>query len=31
MASPTDFIAVPSVGLAAGNFSKVKRGIFVTT
>ncbi len=31
MASPTDFIAVVSVGSAPGNFSKAKRGIFVTT
>ena len=31
MASPTDFIAVVSVGSAPGNFSKVKRGILVTT
>ena len=31
IASPTDFIAVVSVGSAPGNFSKAKRGIFVTT
>ncbi len=31
IASPTDFIAEVSVGSASGNFSKVKRGIFVTT
>ena len=31
IASPTDFIAEVSVVLAPGNFSKVKRGIFVTT
>ena len=31
MASPTDFICVVSTGSAAGNFSKVKRGTFVTT
>ncbi len=31
MASPTDFIAVVSVGSAPGNFSKAKRGILVTT
>jgi hypothetical protein len=31
MASPTDFIAVVSVGSEPGNFSKAKRGIFVTT
>ena len=31
MASPTDFIAEVSVVLAPGNFSKVKRGILVTT
>ena len=31
IASPTDFIAVVSTGSAPGNFSKVKRGIFVTT
>jgi hypothetical protein len=31
MASPTDFMAVVSSGLAPGNFSKAKRGIFVTT
>ena len=29
--SPTDFICVVRRELAAGNFSKVKRGIFVTT
>ena len=29
--SPTDFIWVVSVGSAAGNFSKAKRGIFTTT
>ncbi len=29
--SPTDFMAVVSVGSAPGNFSKAKRGIFVTT
>jgi hypothetical protein len=29
--SPTDFICVVSLALAAGNFSKVKRGTFVTT
>ena len=28
--SPTDFMAVVSVGSVAGNFSKVKRGILVT-
>ena len=31
MASPTDFIAVVRIGSAPGNFSKAKRGIFVTT
>ena len=31
MASPTDFIEVVSVFEAPGNFSKAKRGIFVTT
>ena len=31
MASPTDFMAEVSVVLAPGNFSKVKRGILVTT
>ena len=31
IASPTDFIEVVSTGLAVGNFSKVKRGILVTT
>ena len=31
MASPTDFIAVVSIASAPGNFSKVKRGILVTT
>jgi len=31
IASPTLFICVVSVGSAFGNFSKVKRGIFVTT
>ena len=31
MASPTDFMADVSVGSASGNFSKVKRGILVTT
>ena len=31
MASPTDFIAVVNVSSAPGNFSNVKRGIFVTT
>ena len=29
--SPTDFICVVSRSLAPGNFSNVKRGIFVTT
>ena len=31
MASPTDFMAVVSTASAPGNFSKVKRGILVTT
>ncbi len=31
MTSPTDFIWTPSVESAPGNFSNVKRGIFVTT
>ena len=31
MTSPTDFIWVVSLSFAAGNFSKVKRGILVTT
>ncbi|MNE31211.1 hypothetical protein D3C80_1247630 [compost metagenome] len=31
MTSPTDFIAVVRTGEAPGNFSKAKRGIFVTT
>ncbi len=31
MASPTDFIEVVSSGSVPGNFSKVKRGILVTT
>ncbi len=31
IASPTDFIEVVSSGSAPGNFSKAKRGIFVTT
>ncbi len=31
MASPTDFIAVVRTGSAPANFSKVKRGILVTT
>jgi hypothetical protein len=31
IASPTDFMAEVSVASASGNFSKVKRGIFVTT
>ena len=31
MTSPTDFIAVVSSGSVSGNFSKVKRGILVTT
>ena len=30
MTSPTDFIAVPSVVEAPGNFSKAQRGIFTT-
>ena len=29
--SPTDFIWVPSVGSAAGNFSNAHFGIFTTT
>ncbi len=29
--SPTDFICVVRCGSACGNFSKAKRGIFVTT
>ena len=29
--SPTDFIWIVSVGSAAGNFSKAKRGSFTTT
>jgi hypothetical protein len=29
--SPTDFICVPSVRSAPGNFSKAKRGNFTTT
>ena len=29
--SPTDFIAVPSIASAPGNFSNAKRGILVTT
>ena len=29
--SPTDFICVPSVGLASRNFSKAQRGILTTT
>ncbi len=29
--SPTDFICVVSTGSAAANFSKLKRGILVTT
>ena len=29
--SPTDFICVVRRSLAAGNFSKVKRGSFTTT
>ena len=29
--SPTDFICVVSRSFAVGNFSKVKRGILVTT
>ena len=31
IASPTDFIDVVSSAGVPGNFSKVKRGIFVTT
>ena len=31
MASPTDFMAVVRFGCAPLNFSKVKRGILVTT
>jgi hypothetical protein len=31
IASPTDFIEVDRMGSAPGNFSKVKRGILVTT
>ena len=31
IASPTDFIWVVSTGSEPGNFSKAKRGIFVTT
>ncbi len=31
IASPTDFICVVSAVVRAGNFSNVKRGIFVTT
>ena len=31
IASPTDFICGPMVSDACGNFSKVKRGILVTT
>ena len=31
IASPTDFICTPRRGSACGNFSKVKRGILVTT
>ncbi len=31
MASPTDFMEVLSRASVPGNFSKVKRGIFVTT
>ena len=31
IASPTDFICVVRVASAAGNFSNVNRGIFVTT
>ncbi len=31
IASPTDFICVVRRSLAPGNFSNVKRGIFVTT
>ena len=29
--SPTDFICVPSSGLASRNFSNAQRGIFTTT
>jgi len=31
IASPTDFICVPSVGSAPGNFSNAKRGNLTTT
>jgi hypothetical protein len=31
MTSPTDFIFVPSLRSAPGNFSKAQRGIFTTT
>ena len=31
IASPTDFIEVVRCGFDPGNFSKAKRGIFVTT
>ena len=31
IASPTDFICVPSVVSAPGNFSNAKRGNFTTT
>jgi len=31
IASPTDFICGPRMSLACGNFSNVKRGIFVIT
>ena len=31
MTSPTECILVVSRGAASGNFSKAKRGIFVTT
>ena len=31
IASPTDFICVPRVGSAPGNFSNAKRGNFTTT
>ena len=31
MPSPTDFICVVRVSSASGNFSKVQRGILVTT
>ena len=31
MASPTDFIDVPRIGLVSENFSNVNLGIFVTT